>query len=68
MGDCVEQEALWNQVLPIGGPGEAMTALQQGEMLFKLLDKEPKFIKVRLCMHASAPTRNCLRKGGVEVA
>jgi len=46
MGDCVEQEALWNKVLPIGGPGEAMTALQQGEMLFKLLDKEPKFIKV----------------------
>ena len=33
-------------MLPIGGPGEAMTALQQGQMLFDILGKEPKFVKV----------------------
>lgn len=35
-------------MLPIGGPGEAMTALQQGEMLFKILDKKPFFLRVRI--------------------
>ncbi|CAI6006687.1 unnamed protein product [Closterium sp. NIES-64] len=28
------------------GPGEALTPLQQGEMLFQVVGKEPKFIKV----------------------
>jgi len=46
MADCVEDETLKDRVLPIGGPGEAMTALQQGEMLFKILDKKPFFLRV----------------------
>ena len=33
-------------MLPIGGPGEAMSALQQGTMLFDILGMEPKFVKV----------------------
>lgn len=33
-------------MLPIGGPGEAMSALQQGTMLFEILGKEPNFVKV----------------------
>ncbi|GJU79823.1 divinyl chlorophyllide a 8-vinyl-reductase, chloroplastic [Tanacetum coccineum] len=35
-----------NKVLPIGGPGKALTPLEQGEMLFKLAGKKPFFIKV----------------------
>mmetsp|Transcript_12048 Transcript_12048/g.25319 ORF Transcript_12048/g.25319 Transcript_12048/m.25319 type:complete len:250 (-) Transcript_12048:277-1026(-) len=46
MADCIEQPELQNKLLPIGGPGEAMTALQQGQMLFDILGKEPKFVKV----------------------
>lgn len=46
MADCVENPDLENKILPIGGPGEAMTALQQGNMLFDILDKKPFFIKV----------------------
>eukprot|EP00241_Pyramimonas_parkeae_P006305 CAMPEP_0114244958 /NCGR_PEP_ID=MMETSP0058-20121206/11625_1 /TAXON_ID=36894 /ORGANISM="Pyramimonas parkeae, CCMP726" /LENGTH=414 /DNA_ID=CAMNT_0001357949 /DNA_START=41 /DNA_END=1285 /DNA_ORIENTATION=+ len=46
MAECIEDPDLQNKVLPIGGPGEALTALQQGEMLFKILDKDPNFIKV----------------------
>lgn len=44
--DCVLSEDKINQVLPIGGPGKALTPLEQGEMLFRLLGKEPKFLKV----------------------
>jgi len=46
MAECIEKPELQNKVLPIGGPGEAMTALQQGELLFKLAKLEPKFVKV----------------------
>ena len=46
MALCIEDASLHNKVLPIGGPGKALTALEQGTMLFKLMDKEPNFIKV----------------------
>ncbi|KAL5701403.1 3,8-divinyl protochlorophyllide a 8-vinyl-reductase (NADPH) [Ranunculus cassubicifolius] len=46
IADCVLSEEKINQVLPIGGPGKALTPLEQGEMLYRLLGKEPKFIKV----------------------
>ncbi|KAK4797663.1 hypothetical protein SAY86_029989 [Trapa natans] len=46
IADCVLSEDKINQVLPIGGPGKALTPLEQGEMLFRLLRKEPKFFKV----------------------
>eukprot|EP00475_Leptophrys_vorax_P022670 TRINITY_DN30889_c0_g1_i1.p1 TRINITY_DN30889_c0_g1~~TRINITY_DN30889_c0_g1_i1.p1 ORF type:complete len:415 (-),score=54.12 TRINITY_DN30889_c0_g1_i1:13-1257(-) len=46
IADCVQDPSKSNKVLPIGGPGEALTPLQQGEMLFSVLGKEPKFIKV----------------------
>mmetsp|Transcript_3945 Transcript_3945/g.6163 ORF Transcript_3945/g.6163 Transcript_3945/m.6163 type:complete len:390 (+) Transcript_3945:50-1219(+) len=46
MAKCIRDKSLENKVLPIGGPGEAMSALQQGTMLFKILEKEPNFIKV----------------------
>lgn len=46
IADCVLSEDKINQVLPIGGPGKALTPLEQGEMLFRLLGKEPKFLKV----------------------
>lgn len=46
MADCITDEDKQNKILPIGGPDEALTALDQGEMLFRLLGKEPKFIRV----------------------
>ncbi|CEG01792.1 NAD(P)-binding domain [Ostreococcus tauri] len=46
MADSIREPSMMNKVLPIGGPGEAMSALQQGTMLFEILDKEPKFVKV----------------------
>lgn len=46
IADCVLSEELVNRVLPVGGPGKALTPLEQGEMLFRLAGKEPKFLKV----------------------
>uniref|UniRef100_A0A1J3JDC2 Divinyl chlorophyllide a 8-vinyl-reductase, chloroplastic n=1 Tax=Noccaea caerulescens TaxID=107243 RepID=A0A1J3JDC2_NOCCA len=46
IADCVLEESKINQVLPIGGPGKALTPLEQGEILFRILGREPKFLKV----------------------
>lgn len=47
---CLHDESRWNRVLPIGGPGEAITPRQQGEMLFALLDRKPLFRSVPLAL------------------
>lgn len=46
IADCISDEGKANKILPIGGPGKALTPLEQGEMLFRLLGREPRFIKV----------------------
>lgn len=46
IADCVTDEDKINKVLPIGGPGKALTPMEQGEMLFRMLGKEPRFLKV----------------------
>eukprot|EP01038_Epipyxis_sp_PR26KG_P011617 gene11617-15556_t len=44
--DCVESPERKNQILEVGGPDEGMTMLQQGNMMFEVLGKEPKFWNV----------------------
>ncbi|KAF7081531.1 hypothetical protein CFC21_085464 [Triticum aestivum] len=46
IADCIFDREKANKVLPIGGPGKALTPLEQGEMLFRLLGREPRFIRV----------------------
>uniref|UniRef100_A0A0D9VU06 Divinyl chlorophyllide a 8-vinyl-reductase, chloroplastic n=1 Tax=Leersia perrieri TaxID=77586 RepID=A0A0D9VU06_9ORYZ len=46
IADCIFDADKANKILPIGGPGKALTPLEQGEMLFRILGREPKFIKV----------------------
>jgi divinyl chlorophyllide a 8-vinyl-reductase len=43
MADCLEDPEKYNRILPVGGPGKAISAREQGEMLFELLGREPKF-------------------------
>lgn len=43
---CLDDQSRWNRILPIGGPGEAITPRQQGEALFALLGRPPKFRSV----------------------
>ena len=46
LADCLDDESRWNRILPIGGPGEAITPRQQGERLFELLGVAPRFKQV----------------------
>lgn len=43
---CLDDPARHNQILPIGGPGQAITPRQQGEYLFQLLGQAPRFKSV----------------------
>ena len=47
---CLDDPACQNRILPIGGPGEAITPRQQGEHLFKLLGREPRFKRVPVAL------------------
>lgn len=40
---CLTDRELQNRILPIGGPGPALTPLDQGRMLFELAGREPRF-------------------------
>ena len=46
IAECLDDESRRNRVLPIGGPGEAITSRQQGERLFALLGQPPRFKQV----------------------
>lgn len=48
--DCLNDPQKYNQILPVGGPGNAVTPLQQGEMLFRLCGKKPRFRHVPLLL------------------
>jgi divinyl chlorophyllide a 8-vinyl-reductase len=43
---CLDDTGRHNRILPIGGPGEAITPRQQGEHLFRLLGRKPKIKQV----------------------
>lgn len=44
--DCLDDPARQGRVLPIGGPGPAETPRRQGERLFELVGREPRFQSV----------------------
>jgi divinyl chlorophyllide a 8-vinyl-reductase len=50
LADCLDDEDRRNRVLPIGGPGEAITPRAQGERLFALLGREPRFTHVPIVL------------------
>ena len=50
LADCLDDSSRHNRVLPIGGPGEAITPQQQGEHLFALLGQPPSFKQVPVAL------------------
>jgi divinyl chlorophyllide a 8-vinyl-reductase len=50
LADCLADPGLWNRVLPIGGPGPAITPREQGEMLFEALGRPPRFRRVPVAL------------------
>lgn len=43
IGDCIEDPSKRNAILPLGGPGPAITPKQQGAMLFELSGQTPRY-------------------------
>lgn len=50
MAGCLHAESRWNRILPIGGPGPAITPRRQGEALFALLGRPPRFRSVPVAL------------------
>jgi divinyl chlorophyllide a 8-vinyl-reductase len=50
LAGCLDEESRRNRVLPIGGPGNAVTPWQQGEQLFALLGRPPRFRQVPVAL------------------
>ena len=50
LAGCIDAPSRLNRVLPVGGPGQAITPRQQGDMLFELMGKPARFksVPVRL--------------------
>jgi divinyl chlorophyllide a 8-vinyl-reductase len=47
---CIDDQNLHNRILPIGGPGPAITPKQQGEELFRLLSRKPSYTHVPVAL------------------
>lgn len=50
LADCPDDPARRNRILPIGGPGPALTPRQQGELLCRLAGVEPRIRSVPVAL------------------
>jgi divinyl chlorophyllide a 8-vinyl-reductase len=50
LASCLDDPVRQNRILPIGGPGPAITPRDQGEALFRLLGQEPRFRSVPIAL------------------
>jgi divinyl chlorophyllide a 8-vinyl-reductase len=50
MAGCIHDQTRHNRILPIGGPGAAITPREQGEKLFELLGQEVRFKQIPVAM------------------
>lgn len=50
LAECLDDRTRWNRILPIGGPGAAITPRQQGERIFALLGRAPRFTHVPVAL------------------
>ncbi len=46
LAECLNDQSRRNRILPIGGPGPAITPKEQGDKLFALLGQAPRFKRV----------------------
>ncbi len=50
LAECLDDPARRNRILPIGGPGPAITPIDQGNRLFALTGRKPKFKHVPVAL------------------
>ncbi len=61
--DCLERRDRYNRVLPVGGPGNALTPQEQGEYLFSLLKRPARIRHVPLAfIDAAVASLNVLSR------
>lgn len=63
MASCLNDPDKRNRILPVGGPGPAITPQEQGEALFRLTGRTPRFRHVPVAMFDGVG--RLLRLGGV---
>ena len=51
---CLDHPARHDRILPIGGPGPAITPLDQGAMLFELTGRPPRYRQVPVSLFSAA--------------
>ena len=56
IADCLDHAEMRNRILPIGGPGPAVTPRERGELLFELSHMKPKFRHLPLGIFGAAET------------
>lgn len=54
IGSCIDNPGMLGKVLPIGGPGPAISLREQGDLLFALTGQEPRFRSVSPAMFTPA--------------
>ncbi|WP_317056966.1 NAD(P)H-binding protein [Roseovarius rhodophyticola] len=47
---CLTHPACQNRILPVGGPGPALTPIEQGNLLFQALNEKPQFRRVPVAL------------------
>lgn len=50
LADCLDDPSKANVILPIGGPGDAITPKAQGELLFEIAGRAPRFQRVPVAL------------------
>ncbi len=50
LAGCIDEPSRHNRILPIGGPGPALTPRAMGEKLFELVGRPPQFRRVPLAL------------------
>ncbi|MFG6414993.1 NAD(P)H-binding protein [Roseateles sp. DC23W] len=60
LADCLQRSDRQRQVLPIGGPGPALTPREQGELLFAALGLAPRFKQVPVALMDTIVATLCL--------
>lgn len=63
--NCLDDESCNNRILPIGGPGPAITPRDQGNHLFALLGRKPMFREVPVALLGTV--QRCLGAVGLLV-
>jgi divinyl chlorophyllide a 8-vinyl-reductase len=50
LAECLDDRAKQNAILPVGGPGPALTPREQGELLFELCGRPPRIRQVPVAL------------------